>query len=848
MYKSLREIPNPYIHDNEIRDRSLFVGRNNEQNELKNIIKDYKHTSALRNIIIIGNKSVGKSSLLAQYDNFLSAENFLTIRIDCDSRNTTNSILFFGQLFSKLLENIKIVENVYSVIDKDYMKFYPIYENFSNSKDDTILLDEILKKDFEVIINKLEKIEYDGIAILIDDCQLLIQNQYIIDLLQKLMIKLKKTLFILSGNKSLEDSKFEKLLRQSNVIELKPFDKRQEIFDCIFKPIYKYGFTNDEILKNMDTQSIKTISDRSGGNPYHIQLICYHMFENFRQMRSDLIELSPKVISEIINKLKKLAPQHVFIYSQLSACNEEIIKIFRKLYEYQNLSIHEIVKCEMAFSSLDTEEFSKTTRSILSEIRAIRPFNLFKFYTIDNSNVDLIIDNNNISVSDIAKVKFKFIGDNIDSLYASYLVESKTGDVLSYEDISGVEQVLANHFHDELWKILFKSYDEIDFDCPEKSLNFSSVARVSSLELDEEAKKKLNNISDEIDKICTYNYDDEHINTEELKPITESILLFGLDNAGTFSKFYETINGFITLCAKVKILTEEYLFWCYQPVVVDYTFDLGIFRPDIKLLKASINEYDISISDLFINFIPQKALRYLYVIDTNAMRSQAFHFFRNENYTEAIRIFESIKSLSPENEYDYITCINNIGFIHATCGELDVAEKCLNISINNIYTKFLSSINMSYVYYRQGNYKKSNQLLRKLKNPLSKQNKENRETGFIHLNLCEHDKRSDFPCYWDIIDEENSVDLLNILYINLALLESFKNESGKAFGNLNKVNNNCKREWYFKRAEYWIYFNKGELYKALSLNSDLEKYLKEKKINEMYIESVKYDYKFFKNN
>ena len=74
----LRSMLNPYDYDNYRLDQKEFVGREEYIENLELIIEDYKKTTKLKNLVINGEKSIGKSTLLNRFDQILRDYNFVT--------------------------------------------------------------------------------------------------------------------------------------------------------------------------------------------------------------------------------------------------------------------------------------------------------------------------------------------------------------------------------------------------------------------------------------------------------------------------------------------------------------------------------------------------------------------------------------------------------------------------------------------------------------------------------------------------------------------------------------------------------------------------------------------------
>ena len=75
--KEIRSMPNPYFTLTSKLQTHQFIGREDETSKLKYILEDYAKTTNLRNLIITGDKSIGKSTLLNRYKQIFQDHSFV---------------------------------------------------------------------------------------------------------------------------------------------------------------------------------------------------------------------------------------------------------------------------------------------------------------------------------------------------------------------------------------------------------------------------------------------------------------------------------------------------------------------------------------------------------------------------------------------------------------------------------------------------------------------------------------------------------------------------------------------------------------------------------------------------
>ena len=329
------------------------MGREGELSKLIAILDDYRKTSNLKNLILTGEKSIGKSSLLNRYKSILQYYNLVVYEVELhrDPNNEIDEFEFFKDLFNELFEQYAPPEGSFFDVQQSEIWFSltsNTYSHDSNFKERILLfptqyankkrgIDEVLsyksiEKDFEKILDELisTDIEIEGLAILIDEFQELTRNTKILDVLRQLTENLTGLLVIGAGLPTfLENPIFEKFCRISTPINLQKM-KNQEVLDLIFRPLeFTTSMPRHEIQQWFDRNSIGEIVDRGGGNPLHVRILCGKMFDHFQSDdKLILFELNKSVMEEVMDYYSAISEKSKKIQRSLQTCRKDQLESF----------------------------------------------------------------------------------------------------------------------------------------------------------------------------------------------------------------------------------------------------------------------------------------------------------------------------------------------------------------------------------------------------------------------------------------------------------------------------------------------------------------------------------------
>jgi hypothetical protein len=820
MYKSMRDIPNPYTATEEIKHEKMFVGRNKEIDKVLSAVDDYLKSGIKKNFLIIGGKSIGKSSFLNIIKQKLITKQLLAVPVVINKNKITSALTFFKELIDNIFEygssvdllNKKKEDEKYTQKEIwESLTTYGVHEG-SSKYDRSILLAEVISnaiklnrydipisevsllKDFKYISSEIKKSEYKGMVILLDEFQMLEENDAIIQLIQRIMDEVPDLLFVLSGNNLIATESFEKIIRKSETIHLKLFQPHQ-VRDFIYKPLMYYGFTREEINEVLDHDSFSYFFRKKEQNPYYINLILHYVFDKYKRNISDKLRLDPDVTSEVISQLKLNSPYHEKIAAQLNASSKEQLEALTRLFPFQNINLNEIVMLNLAFDNYDDKDYQNILRKVVNDIELIKPLNLFEFSVPNELTNKNLAEYDPITKNMAAEIKYKFIGDNIDELYMSHIIQTALKEDLILDTHLSVIEQLSFRLNDYIQKKISKmtimenkAWSVSHFSIAEKpeEVNLSSKILTEKIEIIENTSNKDNVTDSDYEQIQKATKDTSLV----IMPMFSQI-------AGSDKSLYYL---FVKAKVRHKIINYENFFFC-TGCIEDYT---PLYLGD-SLTNETFALYNIEILDSVLIKVKPEVVVFLQSIDLMELDVMLLRYLINNEYEKAIHILEIKKNF----ESDDNTSINNIGFAYMCDCQYELAKKHFDQVKNKEYVTF---INMAYLSYRL-NENTCDALLKKAEKSY-KQLSPELNLKVIHQILIPNNERENLPKNYDLAYDVEA-DL--IIQGNKAILASFNNQN-HGFGFINKVKlKNDMDKYYKQRYTYYLYYNLGQKEKALEI-------------------------------
>jgi hypothetical protein len=819
--EKLRNLSNPYYPITPRIKSSEFIGREDALNQLRIILEEYQNTFKLKNMFIIGDKSVGKSTLLNRFQQIFTDYNFFVHEIVLP-RNDTSPIDEF-EIFKDFIDDlfIKFSPPEGSFLDSTQQEIwfsltqdkYDHHSNFTQRKlgfatkyasrkrgISEALSYKMIEKDFEVITDSLfvKDTEINGIAFLIDEFQELRRNPLLMDFFRMLSENIPGIIIIGAGIPGMfNNPSFEKFTRVSIPCYLKGLS-RNEAMDLIFKPVENaLKIPRFDIKQYFDFNSTTDIVKRSEGNPLHIRILCAKMFEQFQiTPMMKILQLNRDVMDRVMDYYSTISEKSNKIKLSLESCTKDQLEAFSRLYYYEGFSIRSSIMASLAFNSVQNDAIDAIRQKIMNDFNEIKDLELFEF----SENVNRLEVLQEKSKDSLAYIEYKFIGDPIDKLYVSYFYEDLTGNSLLHHSSKGFDDFLALKLAATLPdKILA---DKIPQDIIDRQRLFKSRPDYGPDNITQEA------ILDDFNALAETSISDEE-NKAKMKIILDIAKKHKLAYAAIIASMLD-YEGYYLLITNVNIKGKNRFIFNYLPVkggIENITNITEQISANETFANASLHEYMITINWMYLYFMPKESLRKIYYLDVKSDHDKMFDAVRRRDFKSAADLAERLYALDVKMKKDqlivHVEAMNNYAFCLINILAIDSAIEEL-IKIQDKY--IISKVNIAYAYYLKGDWEESVTILKKLSKKLSKQD----SVSFMHLAIL-HDKLSNEH---KIVE---NVSLINVILWNLALINAkYVENKAIAFGFYSKVKNTGDEELIHKRVKNWIDYYRNETTKAIN--------------------------------
>jgi hypothetical protein len=816
----LRELLNPYDYCTHRIAEKEFVGRKKHIEDFRLILDDYQQTTKFKNLIINGEKSIGKSTLANRFKQILQDYNIITYEVELskDPNNRIDEFDFFKEFFGYIFENFSPIENTcldarqqeiwYSLTgyklehDSNFIErkinFATQYSNRKKGISEKISIHS-LKRDFERVVDAItsKDFEYCGIAILIDEFQELSKNLDLIDTLRILSEDVMGLMIIGTGLPiTINNPSFEKFCRTAYITDLNKLSEN-EILDLIFKPLeIKLKCNRYQVQQFFDGMTLQEIILRCDGNPLHIRILCSKIFEYFKNNENSIkLIINRDVMDQVMVYYSSISEKSRRIKRALETCTKDQLSSFNYLYYYEGLSIRSIILLELAFESIQEEREKQVKNTIFSNIRDIYDLGLFEFANCTQTLDDL----EKISSSGLSQVSYQFIGDTIDKLYASYYYEDITKERLLHNNNRSFEELLAKKLATFLGKaivtkkVLSGILEDFSLGSIERTQNFDNQDLLSDY-------NKLYHINPGHDN-------EDNMNIKTLQEITKK---HKLEYPAHLASIFE-FHGYYILLLDISIKGKRFIIRSYYPVKGDIK-DIIEIREQItdytKLVNASLDEYLISINWIYLYWLPQQIFAKVFAVGIGNEYSKLVEHIIKREFEEAVfisrRIVQSTITMREDTVYGDIGNYNNFGFCLLNIEDF---EESLEI-FTKLKDKYLfSRINLSFAYCRIGNWAEAKLILKQIakKLPLAPE-----RAAFFHLALVHPALKMA-----DVLVED--ITTSNLVNWNLALGTATFDYNETAINSYLKKVKACgsNDEIIHQRVMNWITFYKHEIKKAI---------------------------------
>jgi len=410
---------NPYDFRNPITEAEFLAGRREEIDEAT---KHFRSAARGRpvHIALIGKRAAGKTSLLRVLQGKAEASKLLAVRLDLDEAVTSTPATFFKALFEAVVQAL-VMRGAIEEADPRYaawLRQVHLGDTGVSPADQLLIFGmvassllhgavhpdvspSLLTKDCGTLTDIAAAGGFKGIVVLCDEGDLIGGNAALIQKLRNLLQSLDRWMLVAAGTRAMFDrltDVFSPIPRQFVRIPVEPFDDLQSVHECITAPLRQRG-----IRFRIPIETVVDLFRLTGGSPYELNLVCYHIWEELDARRQMEFGLSTRVLDAVLGEIREFG-------RQISADDVEAIRtltiddrtIAGRVIPFEDYTVREI-----ALSRLLPNDFSKTEYD--ETVNAVRR-DIHRMSSLQIVDID-------------EEERFRFRGDTFAQTYLKYSAE-----------------------------------------------------------------------------------------------------------------------------------------------------------------------------------------------------------------------------------------------------------------------------------------------------------------------------------------------------------------------------------------------------------------------------------------
>lgn len=457
MRKMVQSHSNPFDFEKPVKDLSLFAGRKEELEEIKYYLDLMTgEKPSYHNLSIIGHRAAGKTSMLNMIQHITETKGLLAVKISLNNQTSENEILLFKEIFDGIMTAGAekgmfggITGNIYKLFRKvidtlDMEAEIPLLYGTAyigtKKHGDTSISQQVLIHDLKKLFEEAKDNKINGIVLLFDECDLLGQNQTLLQKIRNVINEVNGYTFIFSGTEKMfpvMDDTFSPLPRSFKRINIENFKKPEETKECIINRL------SENEKKLISDATISEIHSITNGSPYEVQLISHFMYKQYQEKKSTNIAINTAVLDDLMNELDRLRKDSHHITNQIKQCHNQELNILCGIMEFPRATKDQI-STVMVLSEIDVLDI-KDLNSKKSEYKLI----------LSSMNENLLKEENG---------KLQIAGDSFDLLYLKYYLASN-GIMLRSIGIPNEEDInLSNKLTDILFRDIPSYISQTRFD------------------------------------------------------------------------------------------------------------------------------------------------------------------------------------------------------------------------------------------------------------------------------------------------------------------------------------------------------------------------------------------------
>ncbi len=315
----------PYDWVFEIADPNIFAGRKDELAIIKEQITRFSNGQRIPSIAIIGERRVGKSSLLLRTAEICEEQNILTARTTLNVTTAGNPWEFWHDSIHEVIKQIKgstgFVESGITLEPSSIgflegssqqksikLQFEKAYNDYHSHSGPQVLSIFIVRDDIKSLVDVVIKLGYRGLLLILDEAHRFqeLQDQGASAPIEtknqvREVLRTNNRFAIAFGGEltlaHMFNNKAEPFYGQANIIALKNFTSIDDIAECALLPL------DETEIELMSPMTVDYLAKLSQGKPNQIRLICDVIYDKYRSGDQEDLNITIDILDDVINKI-----------------------------------------------------------------------------------------------------------------------------------------------------------------------------------------------------------------------------------------------------------------------------------------------------------------------------------------------------------------------------------------------------------------------------------------------------------------------------------------------------------------------------------------------------------------
>jgi hypothetical protein len=308
--------PNPYKLKPVKRLEDL-AGRARERKAIRYYL-NLTATGDSPHLALIGQRGVGKTSLLNGAETIARELHLLPVRLDMNELKAKSPGRFWHDLYQSLaLSMVKagcwggeqgaiyaeLLRMLHArqpgSLEKAVIQIPFVFSCHQGSIDSFECPDALVVSDFNCCLLELRSKGFSGFALLIDEADCIGKNVPLLQMFRNIFQTVEHCSLVLAGTEAVFPALsevFSPIPRQFHRVDVKPFARWSDTMELVFRPIPK------DLLEAITPEGgvLRELHELCGGAPDEIQLYCHHMYRSVEDGTSKRMNLSPQVFREVL--------------------------------------------------------------------------------------------------------------------------------------------------------------------------------------------------------------------------------------------------------------------------------------------------------------------------------------------------------------------------------------------------------------------------------------------------------------------------------------------------------------------------------------------------------------------